>query len=569
MWKKLSLYLVSLTRKVAEFSVKGIKMPFSDDYYRWYKWAYKQRYGKENLEKDKEISGHAPVNLIPYEPKIKRYWSEDKAVGILERDGKFIGLACLVAKEITDKESFVKKFGLGFGGDVHWKAAPVLLDHLSRSPLFKAVLVTFGKPPFKIEPDISEELKGRLNWAKRNYEFHKEKAETLKKQIERQESVGSFGIFPKYLPKQMKEEQDHARYFLERMESTEAQIRERLEPYFLIKENLISVALFFYVYTNPHERIEDALNEILARKRSAKIEANLTYFVKCSDVKDPFIVFNPEFFPFSDDMRKYCCLALTKDCGSFEASYSVASVIRKMFITALELPREEAIEEHIHIPSKEVSIPKPKSAFLGWIVSSIVKNKVTRRRVYLPLNILTSHAIIFGKTRIGKSFLSLILIQEALKNGIKVIVFDPHGTLANRLRPRENLEVYFTKGRADITQELEDIYNEASTWPETNELKLLVVLDETRLLKAKNLAYCINELGKRGVGFILITQYSTSILPEVRNVGTYFIMGAMSETEIQRFREVTLHPSSKLITRLPRATSYVFSPYWYPEPFFY
>ncbi len=78
----------------------------------------------------------------------------------------------------------------------------------------------------------------------------------------------------------------------------------------------------------------------------------------------------------------------------------------------------------------------------------------------------------------------------------------------------------------------------------------------------------VEEGRKRGVGFILITQYSTSISPEVRNVGTYFIMGVMSETEIERFREITLHPSSKLITRLPRAYSFVFSPYWYPEPFF-
>jgi hypothetical protein len=126
----------------------------------------------------------------------------------------------------------------------------------------------------------------------------------------------------------------------------------------------------------------------------------------------------------------------------------------------------------------------------------------------------------------------------------------------------------FTRGKTDITKELEEIYQEASNWNETNQLRLLVVLDETRLLKAKNLVYCINELGKRGVGFILVTQYSTSIPPEVRNVGTYFIMSAMSETEIQRFREVTLHPSSKLITRLPRAMSFIFSPYWYPEPFF-
>jgi hypothetical protein len=61
---------------------------------------------------------------------------------------------------------------------------------------------------------------------------------------------------------------------------------------------------------------------------------------------------------------------------------------------------------------------------------------------------------------------------------------------------------------------------------------------------------------------------TASIPPEARNIGTYFIMSAMSETEIQRFKEVTLHPSSKLITRLPRATSFIFSPYFYPEPFF-
>jgi DNA helicase HerA-like ATPase len=176
--------------------------------------------------------------------------------------------------------------------------------------------------------------------------------------------------------------------------------------------------------------------------------------------------------------------------------------------------------------------------------------------------------LIFGKPRAGKSFLSLILIREALANNIRVKVFDPHGTISNRLNTSELLEVHFTKGRADISDELQEIYDDASNWPETNELKLLVVLDETRLLKAKNLIYSLNELGKRGVGFILITQYSTSIPAEARNVGTYFVMAAMSENEIERFKEVTLHPGSKLITRMPRATCYMFSPYWYPEPFF-
>jgi len=254
--------------------------------------------------------------------------------------------------------------------------------------------------------------------------------------------------------------------------------------------------------------------------------------------------------------------------AGFNSDKDVAIALKHFFSTALELPTEEPIEEQIHIPTEEVSVQKARSALVGYVVESIIKRKFTKRRVYFPLDVLTGHAVIYGKTRTGKSFFSLILIREAVANNIRVKVFDPHGTLAKRLKSSDLLEMHFTKGRADITDELQEIYDNASNWPETNELKLLVVLDETRLLKAKNLIYCLNELGKRGVGFVLVTQYSTSIPAEARNVGTYFIMAAMSENEIERFKEVTLHPGSKLITRIPRACTYVFSPYWYPEPFF-
>ncbi|MEM2612656.1 MAG: type IV secretory system conjugative DNA transfer family protein, partial [Nitrososphaerota archaeon] len=489
------------------------------------------------------------------------------AVGVIERHGKFIGIACLVAKEITDKESFVRKFGLSFEKDVQWHAISGLLDHLSRSPMFKAVLITLSDVPFKLEPDVPDDLQGRINWTRRNYEYHKEKAENLKRLVEKRS--GDFGgVIPTYLPKQMKEEQDHARYFLEQVKSLESQMQEHLKQYFILKENLFASALFFYVYTSPKENFEDAVREIENRKYSAKMEIVKTYFVKCSDVKDPLIVFNPEFFPQFEEVKKYYCLTLAQDCAGFSSDKDVAIALKYMFTSVLELPKEEEIEEQIHVPSEEVSIPRERTAFIGYVVESVVKRKIKKRRVYFPLNILTSHAIIYGKTRVGKSFLSLILINEALANGIRVIVFDPHGTLASRLKPNPLLEINFTKGKVDISNNLERIYEEASNWPETNELRLLIVLDETRLLKAKNLVYCVNELGKRGVGFLLITQYSTSIPPEIRNVGTYFIMSAMSETEIQRFKEITLHPSSKLITRLPKAVSYVFSPYWYPEPFF-
>jgi len=540
-----------------------------NNYHKWLRWAYEQRYGKGSWDRDVSEKESVPKDLVPYEPDIKKYWNEEKAVGVIERNGKFIGIACLVAKEVTDKESYVRRFGLSFEKDVQWRAVSSLLDHLSRSPMFKAVLITINRLPFKLEPDVPKELQGRLNWVKRNYNYHKEKANTLKLQLEQQKMAPVLGgPYPKYLPKQMKEEEDYARKFLETSKVLESEVKEHLKPYFLIKENLFATALFFYVYTSVKENIDECMNEILSRRYSAKMEIIKTYFVKCNDVKDPVIVFNPEFYPFFREAKKYYCLALSEDCAGFGSDKDVGIALKKMFTSALELPTEETIEEQIHMPTEEVSIPKPKSAFLGYIVSSIIKKKVTKRRTYFPLDILTGHGIIYGKTRVGKSFFSLIFIQEALANRVKVIVFDPHGTLANRLEPNELLKVVYTRGKADITEQLEEIYQEASTWDETNELRLLVVLDETRLLRAKNLIHCLNELGKRGVGFLLITQYSTSIPPEARNIGTYFIMAAMSETEIQRFKEVTLHPSSKLITRLPRATSFTFSPYWYPEPFF-
>jgi len=545
---------------------------YMDDYAKWQRWSYEQTYGKGSWERDHDLEeprNAIPAGLVLYDPEIKRYWNEEKAIGILEKDGKYIGVACLVAKEVADKESFVRRFGLSFEKDIQWHAVSSLLDHLSRNPMFKAVLVTTSKIPFKLEPDVPEELEGRTNWAKRNYEYHKDKADTVKLDLEQQRMSGVFGgPFPKWLPKQMKEEEDHSRYFLEATKSLESQAQEHLKQYFLIKENLFAAALLLYVYTDIKDDVQSCLTEIESRKYSAKMEIIKTYFVRCDDVKDPVIVFNPEFYPFFREMRKYYCLALAADVAGFKSDKDVAIALKHFFTAALELPTEEPIEEQIHIPTEEVSASGPCKALLGYVVESIVKRKVTRRPVYFALDTLTGHCIIFGKTRTGKSFLSLILIQEALSSCIKVVVFDPHGTLANRLKKNELLKVVFTKGKADVTDELQQLYDDASTWAETNELKLLVVLDETRLLKARNLVYCLNELGKRGVGFVLITQYSTSIPAEARNVGTYFIMAAMSETEIQRFKEVTLHPSSKLITRMPRAFSFLFSPYWYPEPFF-
>ncbi|MGC8831130.1 MAG: hypothetical protein ACP5PQ_00905 [Thermoproteota archaeon] len=82
------------------------------------------------MEKNKGIEDYG---FKEYESPFKAYWNEEKAIGILERENRFIGVACLVAKEVVNRESFVRKFGLSFEKDVQWKATSSLLDHLSRS----------------------------------------------------------------------------------------------------------------------------------------------------------------------------------------------------------------------------------------------------------------------------------------------------------------------------------------------------------------------------------------------------------------------------------------------------
>src|SRR5208282_86452 len=235
--------------------------------------------------------------------------------------------------------------------------------------------------------------------AKRNFQYHKDQSESLKLNLEQQKASGVPGVpNPNFLPKQMKEEQDHARYFLESTKHLESQAQEHLKQYFLIKENLFAAALFFFVYTDAKDDAQNCITEIENRKYSVKMEILKTYFVRCDEVRDPIIVFNPEFYPFFREVEKYYCIALASDIAGFKSYKDVAIALKHFFTAALKLPTEEPIQEQIHIPTEEVSQPNPKAAFIGYVVESIIKKKITKRRVYFPLDVLTGHAITYGKT---------------------------------------------------------------------------------------------------------------------------------------------------------------------------
>ena len=86
-----------------------------------------------------------------------------KAIGILELNGKYVGVAGLAAKEVTDKESYIRRFGLSFEKDIQWHAISSLLDRLARSPMFKAVLITTRRITFKLELIFQKRLRESLS----------------------------------------------------------------------------------------------------------------------------------------------------------------------------------------------------------------------------------------------------------------------------------------------------------------------------------------------------------------------------------------------------------------------
>ena len=74
-----------------------------DSYHKWRRWAYEQRYGPGSWDKGARTGKEIPKGFQEYIEPFKAYWNNELSLGILERNSKFIGVACLVAKEVVDK----------------------------------------------------------------------------------------------------------------------------------------------------------------------------------------------------------------------------------------------------------------------------------------------------------------------------------------------------------------------------------------------------------------------------------------------------------------------------------
>ncbi len=71
------------------------------------------------------------------------------------------------------------------------------------------------------------------------------------------------------------------------------------------------------------------------------------------------------------------------------------------------------------------------SFFLGETIDG--EHKRTRQPVLLKANDLTTHGVIVGMTGSGKTGLGLVLIEEALLQGVPVLMIDPKGDVGNLL----------------------------------------------------------------------------------------------------------------------------------------
>lgn len=557
-----------------------------------YQKHYDQKYGKGAFERDfasrkneeqvqTENRTNIPSNFFEVKSPFKHHWNSEHNVGILERNGKFIGVCVLAAKEIADRESYVRKFGLDFRKDISWNAASSLIEHLSRSPLFKAVLVTTRKVPFQLVPDIPENMIGRKNWTERNYEYHKEAFDSVNRDVK---AAKEFGMFPVSddLRNRQKEEALNAARFLDKSRMLDSQMSEHLKQYRAIKENVFAAALFFYIYTSIHDTFEKAVEEIKSRRDAAKKEAANTYFVKCSDVIDPLIVFSPSFPPYWDEVSKYYNLALAKDVGNFESDKGVALVLKKMFTTALELPPEGVeVEEKIVVPENLPLNENSKPAFIGYLVNSVVKRQATTQRVYFPLDVLVKHGIITGSSGKGKTYFAMHLALQASMQGVECVIIDPHGHF-QLLPHRSNIRIEYVTNVDQVVGILKSVYREALAQPiqpGEPKLKKLIIIDEISAGKfgsgirhvLQMLDSCFSELRKFGYGFVIICTYATEdrgVTPTMReNAETYFIFRKKTITELERIKTLK-HPNMNLISYLEEGYFLVCSEDFCPEPFF-
>jgi len=242
---------------------------------------------------------------------------------------------------------------------------------------------------------------------------------------------------------------------------------------------------------------------------------------------------------------------------------------------------------HNTVELSELPKPGPKTAFVGKIAE-------TEHKTYFDLEQFKVHTIVAGATGGGKSVAAQVVVEEALLKNVAVIVFDPtaqwsgmlrKGNDKNMLRLYANFGMKPTMARAfngnvrQITNALEvidikkyikpgeiqilalnkldpkdiDIFVANSVrevfhanFPETAEIKLLIVYDEVHRLLPKfggsgegflQIERGCREFRKWGVGILMISQVLADFVGQIKaNINTEIQMRTRDEGDLDRIK---------------------------------
>lgn len=508
-------------------------------------------------------------------PNIDVYWLPDRICLQYYRDLKrWVGLAALSAnprKAVVDQEVWEGKIGRKFDKGIQWYGATKLMDHLSRESLLVVVYIhsNLRNVIFRVVPDVPPKLAGKLGAFERLIEKHD--MERMLWEIEEKHT------FPGHFSsKAKKEEEDYMLKWKRRREEVEREIERRLRAYFLIGDHLNAAALFFYVFSDPTEDWRIAYRAVKGAVKAAKLSTRFTFGIKVEEVEDRELVINL-VHPLLPIVKRYYGLTLMREIREFQPSREEGILLQGMMTRAIEAPKDQVVEEKIHVPGIEVSRKIGRCILLGRVVKSVINREISSTKVYFPVDLLTSSMIIAAHTRQGKSTLAAYIANEACRYGVKAIAIDPEGTL-ERLARHENFRVLNLHGLGEeegndrAGEELIRIYEEVRKWPETREerLKQLLIVDEPILFREcmPIVERIVTLLGKRGHGTILITQYLPLIAkrPVARNVENFIFLGTHEPNDLARIQEI-IRPYSKyadLIPALERGMGMLYSPSFHP-----
>jgi uncharacterized ubiquitin-like protein YukD len=247
-------------------------------------------------------------------------------------------------------------------------------------------------------------------------------------------------------------------------------------------------------------------------------------------------------------------------------------------------------------------------------VGKIAETDIT---AYLEIDKLTMHSIAAGGTGSGKSVSAMVVAEELLKRGIPVIVFDPTAQWTGFMKPctdKHMLDLYpkfglkkedvrgfktniiivkdvnmdidirkymepgeitvFVMNRlkpADldkfVRRTIDSIF--AIPWPESKELKLLIVYDEVHRLLPKYggkggyvaLERGCREFRKWGIGLFMISQVLMDFRGAIRaNIATEIQLRTKYEGDINRVKTKYRADYASKITKLTIGTGLVQNP---------